>query len=218
MRGDLRHHRIAIGDQLVGDVLQLRLLAEIQRVGNELDGIAALPALVFERPDTDRQGVVRRIVDVGQIAEQMFRKERRGAAGRREIRRDESAVWLFQMQNDRRFVRCIDVRDLIEALGTARIILGIHHRSDREPDVVRREWHAVGPLRIGVEVIGDRLAVFGDTAVFLRWNDHREFRDCLVLFVVPDQMRHRHLRKISEHRLLVQHRVEADQIFRARIA
>ena len=65
VRRDLREHGVAVGNDLVDDLVELRPAAEIERVGNHFDGLATLPTRELERSDPDRQRVIGRGHDIG---------------------------------------------------------------------------------------------------------------------------------------------------------
>src|SRR5450755_5018564 len=78
---------IAIRDDLVDDLVQLRPPAPIQRIRNQDDLFRTVPALELERSDTDGKRVIRHVVDVRILRQQVLGKYARVRAAAREERR-----------------------------------------------------------------------------------------------------------------------------------
>ena len=218
MRGELREHRIAVRHHLEDHALQLGLAAEIERVRHELDAVGAFPRRVLERPDPDRQRVVGRFVDRLLAGEQVLGQDARLRERRAEEVDVEPRVRALEPEHHRVAVRRVDAVDQVEADVGQLVVGGVAHDAGGEAHVVGGERDAVRPLRVAPQMVRDRLAVGADAAVGARGHSGRELGDGPVVRVVPHEPRHRERAHVRHDELLVQVRVEPDDVFAGRIA
>ena len=189
----LRQQGVAVGDDLVDDLLDLGLTAPVVRVRFERDVVAANPLDVAEGPDSDRLAVVRRRVDVRQVAEDVLGEYARVGAGRREERRQVARVRFLEMEHHGVLVRLVDLGDEIPPVTSHLVVGRVVHGIGREHDVVAIEGLTVRPLDAFAQMPGDREPVFAHAAVLFGRHLGRQLGHRLVMMIVAHQIRHREL-------------------------
>src|SRR5579872_6224769 len=73
VRHQLRNGGVAIWNDLVDDLFELRFAAPVALVGRQFNVIAPLPIHIRERPDSDGLTVIWDVVDVRKVFEKMLR-------------------------------------------------------------------------------------------------------------------------------------------------
>lgn len=134
-----------------------------------------------------RQRIVRHVVDVRILCQQVLGQKGRVRAATREERHGGKRVRFFQVVDDRELVRLVHLDDLVQA--GALVIGRIVDDRRAEHDIVGIKGRAVRPLDPFAQMIRDREAVPADAAVRLRRHLGCEFGIRLIVLVPLERPR-----------------------------
>ncbi len=167
-----------------------------------------VPALEEPRPARERRDVERRVVEVGQFAEQVLGQRRIGRAAAGE---DAEHVGVGALEADDGRVRIarVDRRDVVPARARLRVVARVHHGAPGEPQVACGQRRAVGPDDAAAPVQRDRAPVGGDSAVAVRRHHGRELWEELAVLVVAEHRREQQRVGLVGRRRVRVHRIEA---------
>ena len=138
--------RVVVRQDAEIDLVDLGASSIIPFVRRQFDAAAAIPAYELERPGSNRCGVVRRLIDVGELGEQMLGQNALGPLlQRRKELRDERRIALLEVDHHRIVVGRVDPGHFFVALAVEDVVPRVHHRAPGERDIARPERRAVVP-------------------------------------------------------------------------
>ncbi len=208
MGAHARRQRIFIRNPAVDDLGQLRRAAPVVRVGDHAQRFAAVPLLHDERSGADRLAVVRDLVEIVVLGEQVLRKDGVRRRGHREERVDERREGPREVDDDRVGVRRVDRAHLVVPGPRLHVRVRIHHGVPREHDVVGGERRAVLPLHAPAQMVGDRASVLRDPAVRKRRHLGRQLRDEFVAVAIIEEIAGPEHREVDVELELSEQRVQ----------
>ena len=161
VRSELREHRFVASHDPKVDAAKARRAAPVCIVGDHFDARAAIVGDDAEGSGSDRQSVVREVIEVGKPREQVFGQDHVGVIRWSEERVDERCERSLEVHDDGLRIDPIDAGDDVVPDAADDRVARIEHLLPGVDYVVGAKGRAVLPPDVAAQMVGDPQPVCG---------------------------------------------------------